>query len=160
MSQKDYQQFEFSNFLQSAFFFFTTNAPHHVHFHQNNCILLSHGFCSGKSLNLKRAQGGCFHVFGTFSEFRKHLNTKHTEQIEHEAVADDSADSGFVAFSTSSQHFVEAASGSQVLPVSSVCTRDVYICYCTASGRWCKPIYFRSFCIFHGINSTGDTEAS
>lgn len=46
---------------------------------------LIHGLYPGKSLRIKCAQAGCCHVFGTFSGFRKHLNTKHAEAIESDA---------------------------------------------------------------------------
>lgn len=84
-----------------------------------------HGFCSGKSLCLKCAQAGCCHVFRTSSGFRKHLNTKHAEQIEHEVETDDIVDSDGVADNTQSQDFEEATSSSQVLPVSNMSTRDM-----------------------------------
>ena len=37
-----------------------------------------HGYLDGKNLRLKCAETGCGRVLGTFSGFRKHLNTKHT----------------------------------------------------------------------------------
>lgn len=83
------------------------------------------GFCPGKSLRLKCAQAGCCHVFCTFSGFRKHLNTKHAREIEHEVETDDIVDSDVVADNAQSQDFEEAASSSQVLPVSNVNIRDM-----------------------------------
>lgn len=47
-----------------------------------------HGYFDGKNLHLKCAQTGCGRVLGTFSGFRKHLNTKHTDSIDQQ-VNDD-----------------------------------------------------------------------
>ncbi|XP_035994789.1 uncharacterized protein LOC118563679 [Fundulus heteroclitus] len=47
-------------------------------------LRLVHGYLPGKNLRLKCAQTGCGCVFGTFSGFRKHLNTKHTEYIDQD----------------------------------------------------------------------------
>ena len=51
-------------------------------------LRLVHGYLPGKNLRLKCAQTGCGCVFGTFSGFRKHLNTKHAENIEQEVHTD------------------------------------------------------------------------
>jgi len=42
-------------------------------------LRLVHGYLPGKNLRLKCVQTGCGCVFGTFSGFRKHLNTKNTD---------------------------------------------------------------------------------
>lgn len=47
-----------------------------------------HGYLDGKNLRLKCAQTGCGHVLGTFSGFRKHLNTKHTDNIDQQVNND------------------------------------------------------------------------
>lgn len=41
---------------------------------------LVHGVCSGKTLRLVCGQRGCSQVYGTFSGFRKHLNSAHNVQ--------------------------------------------------------------------------------
>lgn len=60
----------------------------HFHFVGTNVLVwhlrLSHGLYPGKSLCLKCIQRGCCHVFSIFSHFRKHLNSKHAENIESE----------------------------------------------------------------------------
>lgn len=86
-------------------------------------IRLIHGLYQGKSLRLKCAQAGCCQVLGTFSGFRKHLNTKHADQIEHE-VETDIVDSD-VAEDAQLPISEEAASTSQVLPVSNRSTHDL-----------------------------------
>ena len=47
-----------------------------------------HGYLDGKYLRLKCAQSGCGRVLGTFSGFRKHLNTKHTDNIDQQVDND------------------------------------------------------------------------
>lgn len=47
-----------------------------------------HGYFDGKNLHLKCAQTGCGRVLGTFSGFRKHLNTKHTDSIDQQVNND------------------------------------------------------------------------
>ena len=88
-------------------------------------IRLIHGLCSGKSLRLKCAQLRCCHVFGTFSGFRKHLNSKHAKEIEPEVEMDDIVYSDDVAINAPSQYFEVSASGSQVVPVSNVSIHDM-----------------------------------
>ncbi|KAJ8274815.1 hypothetical protein COCON_G00094400 [Conger conger] len=51
-------------------------------------LRLVHGYLPGKNLRLKCVQTGCGYMFGTFSGFRKHLNTKHTEYIDQEVDTD------------------------------------------------------------------------
>lgn len=51
-------------------------------------LRLVHGYLPGKNLRLKCAQTGCGCMFGTFSGFRKHLNTKHTEHIDRQVDTD------------------------------------------------------------------------
>lgn len=51
-------------------------------------LRLVHGYLPGKNLHLKCVQTGCGSVFGTFSGFRKHLNTKHTEYIDKQVDTD------------------------------------------------------------------------
>ncbi|XP_041693785.2 uncharacterized protein LOC121532136 isoform X1 [Coregonus clupeaformis] len=51
-------------------------------------LRLVHGYLPGKNLRLKCAQTGCGCAFGTFSGFRKHLNTKHTEYIDQQVDPD------------------------------------------------------------------------
>ena len=70
------------------------------------------------------AQRGCCHVFGTFSGFRKHLNTKHANKIDH-VETDDIVVSDGVTDNAQSQDFKEAACSSQVLSVSNMSTRDL-----------------------------------
>lgn len=83
--------------------------------------------------------GKCCHSFGTFSSFRKHLNTKHAEKIEHDVQTEVFVDGDGVEDNVQSQDLEEAASSSQALPVTNTSTRDM--CYCTASGCWSGPIY-------------------
>lgn len=47
-----------------------------------------HGYLDGKNLRLKCAQSGCGRVLGTFSGFRKHLNTKHTDNVNQQVNND------------------------------------------------------------------------
>ena len=47
-----------------------------------------HGYLDGKYLRLKCAQSGCGRVLGTFSGFRKHLNTKHTDNFDQQVDND------------------------------------------------------------------------
>ncbi|XP_032433923.1 uncharacterized protein LOC116729460 isoform X1 [Xiphophorus hellerii] len=47
-------------------------------------IRVVHGYLDGKNLRLKCAQSGCGRVLGTFSGFRKHLNTKHTNNTDQQ----------------------------------------------------------------------------
>lgn len=102
-----------------------------AHFANTNLLVrhirLIHGFCPGKSLRLKCGQAGCCHVCGTFSGFRKHLNTKHAEQIEHDVNVrtDYIADDVGAADDAQSQHFEGAATSSQVFPVSNKNTLDL-----------------------------------
>ena len=51
-------------------------------------LRLVHGYLPGKNLCLKCVQSGCSSVFGTFSGFRKHLNTKHNEYIDQQFDTD------------------------------------------------------------------------
>ena len=51
-------------------------------------LRLVHGYVPGRNLRLKCVQTGCGSVFGTFSGFRKHLNTKHTEYLDQQAETD------------------------------------------------------------------------
>lgn len=98
-----------------------------IHFVSTNSLVrhmrLMHGLYQGKSLRLKCAQARCCQVFGTFSGFRKHLNTKHADQIELE-VETDIVDSA-VADDAQLPISEEAASTSQVLPVSNTSTHDL-----------------------------------
>ena len=88
-------------------------------------LRLIHGFYPGKSLCLKCAQRGCCHVLSTFSGFRKHLNSKHAENIESESETDNIIDNYDAADDTQSQHFQGAASSSNVLPAPNISTRDM-----------------------------------
>ena len=57
---------------------------------------LIHGLCSGKTLRLKCGHPGCLRLFGTFSGFRKHLNTAHEpcdDPGEGPSTAEDLAES-------------------------------------------------------------------
>lgn len=45
-------------------------------------LRLVHGYLPGKNICLECAQTGCGCVFGTFSGFKKHLNTKHTKYVD------------------------------------------------------------------------------
>lgn len=47
-----------------------------------------HGYLDGKNLRLKCVQSGCGCVLGTFSGFRKHLNTKHIDRINQQVNND------------------------------------------------------------------------
>lgn len=51
-------------------------------------LRLVHGYLPGKNLRLKCVKSGCSSVFGTFSGFRKHLNTKHNEYIDQQFDTD------------------------------------------------------------------------
>ena len=51
-------------------------------------LRLVHGYLPGKNLCLKCVKSGCSSVFGTFSGFRKHLNTKHNEYIDQQFDTD------------------------------------------------------------------------
>lgn len=84
----------------------------------------SHGFCPGKSLRIKCAQEKFCLIFGTFSGFRKHLNSKHAEQTEHETEINDSVASGFPAEDIPFEEPVESSSSSQVFPLPNSCIRD------------------------------------
>ncbi|KAL3981345.1 alpha-tectorin [Sarotherodon galilaeus] len=51
-------------------------------------LRLVHGYLFGRNLRLKCAQRDCGCVFGTFSGFRKHLNTKHLNYFDQQADTD------------------------------------------------------------------------
>ncbi|KAL3989131.1 hypothetical protein ACER0C_013449 [Sarotherodon galilaeus] len=51
-------------------------------------LRLVHGYLPGRNLRLKCAQRDCGCVFGTFSGFRKHLNTKHLNYFNQQADTD------------------------------------------------------------------------
>ncbi|KAL3972940.1 RAD51-associated protein 1 [Sarotherodon galilaeus] len=51
-------------------------------------LRLVHGYLPGRNLRLKCAQRDCGCVFGTFSGFRKHLNTKHLNYFDQQADTD------------------------------------------------------------------------
>lgn len=88
-------------------------------------LKLIHGLYAGKSLCLKCAQGGCCHVLSTFSGFRKHVNSKHAENIESEAETDNIVDTYDTADDTLSQNFEGVASRPTVLPAPNISTCDM-----------------------------------
>lgn len=47
-------------------------------------LRMIHGLLPGKTLKLRCAQVDCCHVFGTFSGFKKHLNSKHRNDIRQQ----------------------------------------------------------------------------
>lgn len=84
-----------------------------------------HGLYPDKSLCMKCSQAGCCHVFGTFSGFRKHLNSKHAKAIESEGETEHNEDSFETTVDTLSQHLKRSATSSNVLPVSHISTRGM-----------------------------------
>lgn len=58
-------------------------------------IKLIHGFLPGRNLRLRCVETGCGRGFGTFSGFRKHLNTRHTHHdlAQADPVVDSMVDS-------------------------------------------------------------------
>ncbi|KAI2646880.1 N-acetyldiaminopimelate deacetylase [Labeo rohita] len=84
---------------------------------------LVHGFVPGKNLRLKCEEAGCCSVFGTFSRFRKHLNTKHPEQSDQHFDTIDNCETAEAEGQRSAQTFDQIGSVGEVATTSS--TLDV-----------------------------------
>lgn len=79
---------------------------------------LVHGFVPGKNLRLKCVEAGCCSVFGTFSGFRKHLNTKHPEQSDQHFDPIDNRETAETEGQSSDQTFDQISSVREVATTS------------------------------------------
>ena len=106
-------------------------------------LRLVHGYLPGKNLRLKCAQTECGCVFGTFSGFRKHLNTKHTEYIDQQVDPDVYLSSIGETVTTNVEETVNEheVATSTLLKKSNRSTLDVCLCCCTTKSSWIKSIY-------------------
>lgn len=79
---------------------------------------LVHYFVPGKNLRLKCVEAGCCSVFGTFSGFRKHLNTKHPEQSDQHFHTVDNRETAEAEGQSSAQTFDQIGSVGEVATTS------------------------------------------